>query len=508
MSGLWNNLLKKFRYTFKRTRTQFSQIRNMHSAGSATQKPNRYNLLLMALVAPVALYLTAPKNSKAQDRDEASDLKAQKEIQADMKADTKSGVTPVYRIVLTGGPCGGKSTAMAMISDRLMSLGFRVFRVPEAATLLITGTGVQPLQLQEAQRTVFEGSIVKTKIALEDIFYAIAKSGTQPAVIICDRGTMDTRAYMHEAEWEVLMDDFGWNTVDLRDKRYDAVVHLVTAAIGAEKFYTTENNAARSETLNEARDLDFKILNSWVGHPRLRIIDNSTDFKSKIKRVEDVICQIVGAPRPIWTERKFVVSSEIPIEVTEKLGIKLETFHVEQNYLQKTNPRLGGYNYVRRRGQNGNYTYTHSMVRRASDGNLGSDPNAEVAILERAVSGREYVALLKNGDPNRITVMKKVQCFLWNNVYYELQTFVKPDIGLTILRTEIEPTKEINFPWFLQIKGEITGASEFSSYYISEHYKDTPSGLQWKQNQEMLHAFSFMKEKITQKQKQSGSMDE
>jgi hypothetical protein len=60
-------------------------------------------------------------------------------------------------------------------------------------------------------------------------------------------------------------------------------VHLVTAAIGAEKYYTTENNAARSETLEEARALDFKILNTWVGHPNIRIIDNSTDFQGKIK---------------------------------------------------------------------------------------------------------------------------------------------------------------------------------------------------------------------------------
>jgi len=83
-------------------------------------------------------------------------------------------------------------------------------------------------------------------------------------------------------------------------------------------------------------------------------------------------------------------------------------------------------------------------------------------------------------------------------VYYELQTFSKPDIGLTILRTELEPKKEIDFPWFLQIKGEITGVSEFSSYYISEHYKQTPpvnQGLQWKQNQEMIQAFNLMKEK-------------
>ncbi len=36
--------------------------------------------------------------------------------------------------------------------------------------------------------------------------------------------------------------------VSLREGRYDAVFHLVTAAQGAERFYTLENNEARSET--------------------------------------------------------------------------------------------------------------------------------------------------------------------------------------------------------------------------------------------------------------------
>jgi len=80
---------------------------------------------------------------------------------------------------------------------------------------------------------------------------------------------MDTRAYMDNDSWEVLLDEYGWNVVDLRDRRYDAIIHLVTAAIGAEKFYTTDNNATRHEGLNEARDLDFKVLNAWVGHPRI-----------------------------------------------------------------------------------------------------------------------------------------------------------------------------------------------------------------------------------------------
>ncbi len=40
-----------------------------------------------------------------------------------------------------------------------------------------------------------------------------------------------------------------------------------------------------TETIDEARALDFKILNAWIGHPVIRIIDNSTDFGGKIKRV-------------------------------------------------------------------------------------------------------------------------------------------------------------------------------------------------------------------------------
>lgn len=39
--------------------------------------------------------------------------------------------------------------------------------------------------------------------------------------------------------WQLILDIFNFNTVQLRDERYDGVIHLVTAAIGAEKFYTT-----------------------------------------------------------------------------------------------------------------------------------------------------------------------------------------------------------------------------------------------------------------------------
>lgn len=37
---------------------------------------------------------------------------------------------PIYKIVITGGPCGGKSSSLARIQKDLSEKGFRVFSVP------------------------------------------------------------------------------------------------------------------------------------------------------------------------------------------------------------------------------------------------------------------------------------------------------------------------------------------------------------------------------------------
>jgi nucleoside-triphosphatase THEP1 len=48
---------------------------------------------------------------------------------------------PLYRICITGGPCGGKTSCMKIIRDHFMSKGFNVFSVPEIATFTVIGGG-------------------------------------------------------------------------------------------------------------------------------------------------------------------------------------------------------------------------------------------------------------------------------------------------------------------------------------------------------------------------------
>ena len=45
----------------------------------------------------------------------------------------------ITKIVITGGPCAGKSTAMTWIQDHFTKLGYKVLFIAETATELITG---------------------------------------------------------------------------------------------------------------------------------------------------------------------------------------------------------------------------------------------------------------------------------------------------------------------------------------------------------------------------------
>ena len=47
----------------------------------------------------------------------------------------------IFKIVLTGGPCAGKTTAITTIAERLWENGFIVFIVPEAASMIFRSGG-------------------------------------------------------------------------------------------------------------------------------------------------------------------------------------------------------------------------------------------------------------------------------------------------------------------------------------------------------------------------------
>ena len=360
-----------------------------------------------------------------------------------------------HRIVLTGGPCGGKTTAMARIAERLESLGFRVFTVPETPTMLFQG-GFSLADVTQAQVVDLETVLLSTVMATEDSFRKIASVYANPkTVFLCDRGMMDTKAYVTPEMWQTILDNMGVTEVQLRDQRYDAVIHLVTAAIGAEEFYTLANNTARTETPEQARELDGKTQAAWVGHPHLRVIDNRSDFEDKIRDAMAAICRVVGVPEPMEDERKFLVAS------VEDIPVPHVTVDIEQVYLL---PGEGDEEErVRRRGQGTSFVYTHTIKRRKGPGSA--------AEFDRMITPAEHLMALGRRDDDCATIRKKRTCFVWEGHYFELDTYVDWRRGphaegapLCVLELEVEDLEaEIPLPPFVKIEREVTGEDGFSN---------------------------------------------
>ena len=213
-------------------------------------------------------------------------------------------VISINKIVITGGPCAGKTTGMSWIQNAFTERGYTVLFIPETATELISG-GVAPWTC--SSNTEYQMCQMKLQMEKENVFeYAARTMSSEKILIVCDRGALDNKTYMTEAEFASAIQHIGANEVELRDN-YAAVFHLVTAAKGAEEFYTTANKTARTETVEQAAALDDKLIAVWTGHPHLRIIDNADGFEDKMKHLISEIATFLGEPEPYEIERKFLI---------------------------------------------------------------------------------------------------------------------------------------------------------------------------------------------------------
>ncbi len=188
----------------------------------------------------------------------------------------------ITRIVITGGPCAGKTTAMAQIKQVFTRLGYSLLFVPETATELISG-GVAPWTMP----SVLEYQFIQLRLQLEKekLFYEAAeKLSGDRVIIIYDRGTMDNKAYMTPEDFSAMLNMASLTEKQLLDS-YDAVFHLTTAARGAEQFYTLGNNSTRTETPEQAAFIDEQLSFAWSSHPTFKIIESHTDFNSKIQKL-------------------------------------------------------------------------------------------------------------------------------------------------------------------------------------------------------------------------------
>jgi predicted ATPase len=197
------------------------------------------------------------------------------------------GVHTPKRVVLTGGPGAGKTAVLELMGHFFCH---HVKVLPESAGIVFGGgfpRGKAPVLQRAAQRAIFH-----VQRELE------ATAGVDsPAIILCDRGTVDGVAY-----WPGPPEDF-WRdvgtTLDEQLARYDMVIHLRTPSVDGE--YNLDN-PLRTETAAEASAVDERILAAWSRHPHRAVIDPTPDFLLKVSRA----IELLKAQMPMCCEHHVV----------------------------------------------------------------------------------------------------------------------------------------------------------------------------------------------------------
>ena len=179
------------------------------------------------------------------------------------------------RIAFTGGPNGGKTTALSVLKE---TFGNRIELVPEAATMIFSGgfprKDGSPEHVRTAQRIIFYATRQMEDLAMET---------STADLIVCDRGTVDAAVY-----WPEGIDDFFAHmgtTLEAELARYDAVIHL-SPPLNAEFYQSTR---VRTETLEEAAGIDRKILKIWEKHPNRMVLPSMNHFFQKAGIIKDFI---------------------------------------------------------------------------------------------------------------------------------------------------------------------------------------------------------------------------
>lgn len=379
---------------------------------------------------------------------------------------------PLFKFILTGGPCGGKTTAIARLSSFLRERGFEVISCAEVYTILASNGMSLDLYSTEGMDTVIQNSVLDVQLSLEDSIEKILRARGKPAVLLCDRGPCDGKAYLSDENWEKMLEKRGVTEADLRDSRYNACFHLVTAADGAESFYSLDNNQARSETLEQAIDLDRRTRKCWLGHAHMYVLDNSTDFESKLQRLVNIVSKLVGLPTNLSKNSAKYLLRQRPNTALFPENVDFHIFEVEKVYLVvQDKDDDEAYSFIRKRTmvtrkgeKKGSIYQLTDVIRR----------DGQQFETKRIISAREYNASFRSRDLSRHIVRQERISFLYKLQSFTIHVYQTPSPGVCVLHAQVESTDDdetpvVEIPDFLDIDRRLRQSDEstYGSYALS-----------------------------------------
>lgn len=390
--------------------------------------------------------------------------------------------TRVAHLVLTGGPSAGKTSALSFLDSELTARGWRVLRVPEAATTLISA-GLHDIgriatddpELFETIQVQLVGLQLNLYSMFDNTAHALVKSGHHKVVVIHDRGVCDNHAYIDTSAFARVLEAHQL-TLPAAHGLYDGVIHLRSAAVANETYagtgYTRENNQARYENAAQAADLDERTLRAWRTHPHLSVISSVDSFPDKLQRTLHAVLATLGEPAPREIERKFLLL-QAP-DLTRPELADADRVDITQTYLLAPH----GEQRVRRRVLAGVATYTHTTKVETSTGT--NDVGAERLEIERSIDALTWELMCQLRSPGTVDITKTRWIFTHRDHRFELDQFHCP-VTDWVLEVELgHPDEEVLLPEWLGPVCEVTTDPRWRNAALAgalEHSRDASASI-------------------------------
>lgn len=192
----------------------------------------------------------------------------------------------VPRIVLTGAPCSGKSTAMRRLKEDLGSI---VHSVPEVASIVIAQVGISPPFDDPFMLRRFQQTIYKVQTTFQEVSEMTARREGKHALLL-DRGTVDNAAYLKGG-----LDEFEAISRTNRAYEFSQYDLVVCLDVPPEGIYQemASNNPARSEPYEEAVALGERFVLIWSEHPNMTRIRSSGSWDEKYAAIRHTIVTFI-----------------------------------------------------------------------------------------------------------------------------------------------------------------------------------------------------------------------
>ena len=378
----------------------------------------------------------------------------------------------ISRIVLTGGPCAGKTSALerfVRVAKAIPKL--KVILCKEAATILKNS---QMNFVDCGADSTFQELIISLQKTFEEAAFITAKKflTTHPdytIIILSDRGIMDGGAYYPTLnDFEHVLNTKGMDR-EMAYKRYDAVICMRSAAVGAPEFYTTADGTPREETPEEAAKLDEKCCAAWRAHPNYFEVDNSFKFYEKLDKVISLILKLAGLDVPKKICKRYLIEMPKVFDIHNRCK-DIEICKDKTFFLRQTDPNTFIGIKIRRVGENATYyrtTQRWGMVKHPE-----THRNVEQAIYDSIfeITEKEMVHSLGDVDGQMNPLDKITYSFhLGNSVYCELDIYPNNE-ERAYLRAYLDSDTEENretVNHFFKIVREVTYNKHFSEHEIA-----------------------------------------